>query len=179
MSYGTKCWAAAKKNNLNFTVVITLKDYVDNSIKRDIIYCFHYIIRGILYKATTYWDEKTIKIKKCAQRSKMTCFQVYLPSVTLLPDLMIQLPNHQPALGAIRTFTEVYKQQNYSKITNHWHCNNLKSYFIQNWSNRWQNSGNQWMYTSGNAFDSLEKIKFYQMTKEMIYNYWNNLFQRK
>ena len=40
-----------KQQDLNFTVVITLKDYSDNSTKTDIIYCFDYINRGILYKS--------------------------------------------------------------------------------------------------------------------------------
>lgn len=40
-----------KKSDLNFTVLITLKDNSDNSIETDIVYCFDYITRGILYKA--------------------------------------------------------------------------------------------------------------------------------
>ena len=38
-----------EQNDLNFTVVVTLKDYIEDSFKTDIIYCSHHIKRGILY----------------------------------------------------------------------------------------------------------------------------------
>jgi hypothetical protein len=60
--------------------------------------------------------------------------QVYLPSVTLLPDLVNQLPDHQPALGAIRTFKECINNKGYyCKIVNELilaFSNFKQSYFI-------------------------------------------------
>lgn len=50
---------------------------------------------------------------------KNQSMQLYLPSVTLLPDLVNRLPNHQPALGAVRTFKGcINNNECYFKIIN-------------------------------------------------------------
>lgn len=50
---------------------------------------------------------------------KNKCRQVNLPSVTSLADPVTQLPNHQPALGATRTFKRcINNKVYYFKIIN-------------------------------------------------------------
>lgn len=50
-------------------------------------------------KINTVFKSQNLYMNSSLRKS----MQIHLPSVTLLPDLMTQLPSHQPALGAIRT----------------------------------------------------------------------------